>query len=144
MKKFIILQNNGEFIAIFHAAPHKIGEFQWYLRYEPDESTISVENASHFIEKVKTTTIDNAIFESISFSSEEIRKWLKGKWLGCVCKIEGEKNSYDEGYVYLTDDFIEIIKRNQFDSIEFFGEDGNIRGDVNYISGNHKTDKKEE
>lgn len=116
MKNNIVLQTNGGFFITIHAAPNLFGEFQWYCMDDPNQDS--------------KANIERQIYESITLSSEDIKKNYMNKWLACHCEVKGEQ--YDEGCVYLTDDFIEIIKSNQFDAISFTGEDGNIREDICY------------
>lgn len=116
MQKFILLRNNGEFFVIVHAAPNQQGKFQWYWMNDPNEDP--------------EVNIAGEVFESITLSSQNIKAHYQKKWLACHCEVEGSR--YNEGCVYLTDDFVEMIKANQFDAIDFFGEDGMIRTDVCY------------
>lgn len=125
MQKFILLYDNGEFLVIFHAAPNKLGDFQWYLMNEPKECS--------------ETNISKEVYESIVLTSEDIEKYYQGKQLACHCKIDDEKHAYNEGPVYLTSNYIEMIKINQFDSISFLNEHGNICCDVGYASKNLTT-----
>lgn len=110
MKKFIIMLENNKFIVIIHACPNSVGSFQWYILDDPNS-------------EIKTS-IDGKIYECISITNEYIRDNYNGKWLACHCNIDGE--SFNEGCIYLTDNFIEIIKENQFDVIEFTDQNGNI------------------
>ena len=51
-----------------------------------------------------------------------------------ICHIDGEDFSYNQGCVYLTSDFSEMIRRNHFDKIFLIGDDGDFRDDLDYIS----------
>ena len=113
MIKYIILEPNNQFIIIVHAAPNKKGVFQWYL-------TDALDNASK-------TNITNKVYESIVLSSDEIKEKYQNKWLACHCHIDGEDSSYNQGSVYLTSDFIDMIRYNQFDQIEIYDEAGNFQ-----------------
>lgn len=116
MKKFILLSCDGHFVIIIHACPNAVGRFQWYLVDDPNSE--------------KESNIDGQIYESITISSDTICNEYQDKWLCCKCEVLDDK--YIEGCVYLTNNFIEMIKNNQFDEINFFDKDGNIRKDVNY------------
>lgn len=116
MKKHIILGTDGTFIVIIHACPNAIGKFQWYLVDEPNDENEYI--------------LDGQIYESITISSTDISNKYQNKWLCCKCKIEDD--NYIEGCVYLSNDFCKMINTNQFDVINFFGKDGNIRKEISY------------
>lgn len=116
MEKHIILGADGTFLVIAHACPNAIGKFQWYLVDEPNSE--------------KEYFLNGQIYESITISSTYISKKCQNKWLCCKCEIGDDK--YIEGCVYLSDDFCKMINTNQFDVINFFGKDGNIRNDIEY------------
>lgn len=117
MDKYIIVDSAENFVIIVHACPNVIGKFQWYLVDEPN-------SARKYI-------MDGQVYESITISCDDICAKYLNKWLCCKCEIE-DNNYYIEGCVYLTSDFLEMIKLNQFDTINFFGKDGNIRNDISY------------
>lgn len=100
------------FIIVVHACPEAKGEFQWYLVDDPNR------------EKEKVLT--GQIYESITITSQQIQESYKGKYLCCHCKVDGY--SYDEGCLYLTSSFVDMICKNQFNSINFLDENGMIRG----------------
>lgn len=116
MEKYIILGVDGNFIVIVHACPNAVGKFQWYLVDEPNEDV--------------KFALDGHIYESVTISNDTISEKYQNKWLCCKCEIGDDK--YTEGFVYLSNNFIEMISVNQFDRIEFFGENGNIRNDISY------------
>lgn len=116
MEKYIVLGTDGTFVIIVHACPNAIGKFQWYLVDEPNSE--------------KKYILDGQVYESFIISSDDICIKYLNKWLCCKCEIEND--NYIEGFVYLTNDFLEMIKANQFDIINFFGNDGNIRNDISY------------
>lgn len=116
MEKTILLSCDGNFVIIIHACPNAVGKFQWYLVDDPNSE--------------KESNIDDQIYESITISSNSICNEYRDKWLCCQCEVSDDK--YAEGCVYLTNNFIEMIKTNQFDEIAFFDKDGNIRNDVSY------------
>ena len=116
MEKYIILGADGKFVIIIHACPNSKGRFQWYLVENPNSE--------------KEYILDNQIYESITISSDNISNMYQDKWLCCKCEVEND--SYIEGSVYLSSNFPEIISINQFDVINFFGKDGNIRNDISY------------
>jgi len=117
MEKYIILGIDGMFIIVVHACPNAIGKFQWYLVDEPNDE--------------KEYILNGQVYESITISSNNIgNEYPKNKWLCCRCEVEDE--NYNEGCIYLTNDFLEMITINQFDTINFIGKDGNIRNDVGY------------
>lgn len=118
MEKYIILGTDGTFVIIVHACPNAIGRFQWYLADEPYGE--------------KKNILNGQVYESITISSDDICAEYLHKWLCCKCEIEND--NYIEGCVYLTNDFLEMIKANQFDIINFFGTDGNIRNDISYVN----------
>lgn len=117
MEKCIILATDGTFVIIVHACPNAIGKFQWYLVDEPNSE--------------KKYILDGQTYESIVISSADICNNYLNKWLCCKCEIEND--TYTEGCVYLANDFLELIKVNQFDVINFFGKDGDIRNDISYL-----------
>lgn len=123
MRKIIIEHTKGDFFITIHAAPNMFGKFQWYWMNEPNE--------------VSGNDIKGQVYESITLSKENIKKNYMNKWLACHCEVDGE--CYNEGCVYLTGDFIEMIRSNLFDEVSFIGDDGNIRDDVCYIS-KHSTE----
>ena len=102
----------GEFFIIAHACPGKTGEFQWYLVDDPNET--------------KEEVLEGQIYESITLSNAKIKELYEGKWLCCHCKVDGDV--YDEGCLYLTDSFLDMIRENQFDNVDFFDKNGMIRG----------------
>lgn len=116
MESYILLKTNGEFVVIVHACPHAIGKFQWYLVDEPNSENKYI--------------LDGQTHESIVILSNEICNEYLDKWLCCKCEI-GDDN-YTEGCVYLSNDFLKMIRTNQFDIINFFDEDGEIRNDIGY------------
>ena len=116
MEKYIILGTDGTFLIIVHACPNAIGKFQWYLVDDPNGE--------------KEYILNGQIYESIIISSANINNTYQNKWLCCKCEI-GDDN-YIEGCVYLSNDFCKMISTNQFDVINFFGKDGNIRDDISY------------
>jgi len=116
MEKYIILGTDGTFVVIVHACPNAIGKFQWYLIDDPNSE--------------KEFLLDGQIYESITISSDNISNEYQNKWLCCKCEVEDD--NYIEGCFYLSNDFLEIISVNQFDVINFFGKDGNIRNDISY------------
>ena len=116
MEKSIILDADGKFTIIVHAAPKAVGKFQWYLIGEPNSD--------------KEYILDGQIYESIVVPSNKIKGKWKNKWLCCKCEVDGEK--YLEGCVFLRNNFVDMINFNQFDTIQFFNKDGNIRNDVSY------------
>lgn len=116
MEKYIISGADGKFVVIVHAYPNTIGKFQWYLVDEPNSK--------------KEYILDGQIYESITISSDNISNKYQNKWLCCKCEVEDD--NYIEGCVYLSNDFLKIISVNQFDVINFFGKDGNIRDDISY------------
>lgn len=118
MRKHIILGTNDDFVIIIHACPDAVGKFQWYLLDEPNSEEKHI--------------LDGQIYESITILSNDIHDKYLNKWLCCRCEIEDEK--YNEGCVYLTDGFLKMIELNKFDTVEFFGNDGDIRKDVGYCS----------
>lgn len=120
MVKHIILGTDGTFVIIVHACPGSIGKFQWYLAGE-------LNTGEKYI-------LDGQIYESVTISSDTINNKYQNKWL--YCKYEGE---YIEDYVYLTNNFSEMISANQFDTIGFFGKDGNIRNDVSYFKAGYQS-----
>ena len=119
MKKFIVAHLDGKFIIILHAAPSKTGTFQWYWMND--------QNDDHRI------NIEDEVYESIILSSDDIKEYYQGKWLACHCNIDDENSSYNEGSVFLTANFGEMIRKNRFDSIAFFGNDGNICSNFEYV-----------
>lgn len=113
MENYIIYSKTaGEFVIIAHACPGKTGAFQWYLVDDPNET--------------KETILEEQIYESITLPSTQIKELYEGKWLCCHCKVDGDV--YDEGCLYLTDSFIDMIRENQFDKVDFFDKNGWIRG----------------
>ena len=116
MTNFIIVNNNGEFIVIAHACPGAMGKFQWYLVDDPNSD--------------KKRNIAGQVHESFIISSDKIDKKYKDKWLCCKCEVSGEE--YNEGCLLLKDNLVEIIGSNPFDSVKFFGADGNIQDDIEY------------
>jgi len=132
MQKHILYSNrNKDFIIILHACPSNThacpdnilacpnnadGSFQWYITDCPNR-----ENARE---------IEGQSYESFTLSTETIAECYKDKWL--YCKRTLPDCDDNEGYVYLSEDLIEMISKNQFDTIEFFDETGNIREDVGY------------
>lgn len=116
MEKYIIVETDGTFVVIAHACPHSTGKFQWYLIDE--------------LNSEKEQILYGQVYESIVISNSDINNKYQNKWLCCKCEIGNEH--YVDGCVYLSNDFIEMINTNQFDAINFFGNDGNIRRDVSY------------
>lgn len=119
MQIFIVLQQNSKFTIIVHAAPNETGRFQWYWMDDPNEGP--------------EINIKGAVHESVTLSSDEIRKCYQEKWLACHCHINGEEFPYNQGCVYLTSDFGEMIRRNRFDKIFLVGEDGEFLDDLCYV-----------
>lgn len=128
MEKCIILATDGTFVIIVHACPNAIGKFQWYLVDEPNSE--------------KKYILDGQTYESIVISSADICNNYLNKWLCCKCEIEND--TYTEGCVYLANDFLELIKVNQFDVIRFFGKDGDIRNDISYLRSVDRQEVKDE
>ena len=118
MHKTIVLKDNKTFIVVAHACPKAIGEFQWYLVDDPNSD--------------KEYIIDGEEYESIVLSNDVINDTYKNKWLCCKCNVNGE--IYSEGCIFLSDDFIEMISKNQFDEIQVCDEDGNIRTGFRYFT----------
>lgn len=116
MRKFLLLFENNEFIIILHACPHCLREFQWCIADGADCRNLK--------------NIENQTYESISLSSEIIRDKYNQKWIYGKHKHNEEWQNGEA--VLLSDNFIDIIRNNQFDNIAFFGTDGNIRTDVEY------------
>ena len=116
MEKYIILGTDGSFIVIVNACPNADGKFQWYLVDNPNSE--------------RKYILDNQTYKSITISSDNISNEYQNKWLCCKCEIQDD--NYIEGCVYLSSDFLEMISVNQFDVINFFGTDGNIRNDISY------------
>lgn len=113
MENYIVYsKTKDEFFIIAHACPGKTGEFQWYLVDDPNET--------------KEEVLEGQIYESITLSNTKIKKLYEGKWLCCRCKVDGDV--YDEGCLYLTDSFLDMILENQFDNVAFFDKNGMIRG----------------
>jgi len=108
----IYSKTEDEFVIIAHACPGKTGEFQWYLVDDPNET--------------KEEVLEGWIYESITLSNTTIKELYEGKWLCCHCKVDGD--IYDEGCLYLTDSFLDMIRENQFDNVAFFDKNGMIRG----------------
>lgn len=111
MTKHIILNEDKEFLVIIHACPMETGLFQWYTLVDPNEC--------------HKKNIKKEIYESITLSSDSIKQKYYRKWLACHCEVNG--TSYEEGCVYLTDDFIDMIRENQFDTIDIFDKDGMVK-----------------
>jgi hypothetical protein len=121
MYKILLLNENNEFHLIIHAFPDsEKGVFQWYLTDNP--------NSEH------AEMIVDEIYESIALSSEKIKNNYNKKWIYCHCKTED--SSYNEGCVLLSDNFIDMIRNNDFDDISFYDKQGNIRTDISYCSSN--------
>lgn len=116
MLKYIILEPDNTFVLVVHACPNEIGKFQWYIVEDP--------NSEH------KQIIDNQIYESITIASKTINNKYQNKWLCCECEVNNEK--YIEGCIYLSNNFTEMIKTNQFDEVNFFDKHGNIRKDIGY------------
>ena len=108
----IYSKTEDHFCLIIHACPGAIGEFRWYLADDPNES--------------KRKMLKGQIYESIEFTSEQIQEGYEGKWLCCRCNVDG--NTYDEGCLYLTSNFVDMIQENQFKSVGFFDKNGQISG----------------
>lgn len=128
MEKCIILATDGTFVIIVHACPNAIGKFQWYLVDEPNSE--------------KKYILAGQTCESIVISSVDICNNYLNKWLCCKCEIEDD--TYTEGCVYLANDFLELIKVNQFDVIRFFGKDGDICNDISYLRSVDRQEVKDE
>ena len=102
MKKNINISSIEEFDIFVQAIDNYMqGDFQWYIMDDPNEG------AEHIIE--------GEVHNTIYLSSKEIGEKYKDKYLACHCKVQGEK--YNEGCVYLTDSFVEIMTKNQFNKI---------------------------
>lgn len=114
MKKFMSLCADGEFFIVLHAAPDQDGKFQWFF--------------SDDFDALYRININGQVYESIVLSSEDIREHYMDKFIGC--DIDDEQNAIEN--VYLTDSFVDMIRDNQFDIIDFFDDDGYIRDDISY------------
>lgn len=113
MDSHIIYSKTEDFFClIVDACPGAIGEFQWYLTDDPNESNRKM--------------LKGQTYESITLISEQIQEGYEGKWLCCRCNVDG--HTYDEGCLYLTSNFVDMIQENRFKSVGFFDENGQISG----------------
>lgn len=94
-------------------------QYQWYIA-----DSLMDENA----QEIKGHT-----YTSIALSKGEILrdKWAN-KWIYCECRADGQVSR--ECIVKLTDNFMDMIRENQFSKISFIDREGNIRADVGYKS----------
>ena len=125
-KKFITIareDRNADFYLTCHAACNKSGNFQWFLKDEP--------NSQHEV------YLENQVYESFSTCSKWIKENAENKWLGCHCLLRDDE--YTEMICYLSSDFLTILNNNTFDMIGTFNSQGNF-GDT-YILKKFNTDR---
>lgn len=126
MKNFLICREDGCLDIILHALPEcndPHAEFQWYLMNGlNDKKPIKLEKDTHesFV-LMLTTEPDNCIR-------------YKEKYV--YCHYQTAKISSDTKPIFLTDDLLQLISRNQFHEILFYSADGMIRSDISYICKN--------
>lgn len=119
MIKYIALTADNRFDLILHAYPNATNcKFQWYVVKDLNDNN--------------PQKLQQQVYESLVLCDETIKKNLKDKWVYCHC-ITPDDN-FNTGCVYLTDDVMEIMRRNSFEKICFYDEDGMIRSDVQYYS----------
>ncbi len=116
--KTIVLSPEGSFYIVLDTR-HDSREcrYQWYIA-----DSLMDENA----QEIKGHT-----YTSIALSKGEILrdKWAN-KWIYCECRADGQASR--ECIVKLTDNFMDMIRENQFSKISFIDKEGNVRADVGY------------
>lgn len=122
-KTHIVICQDDQFYIIIHALDNirdEYGEFKWYLMVDPNTD--------------KREYLNGQIYESVTLGTAFLKEH-KGKWIGCQCIFTDI--SYDEGCFYLSDNFVDMLKKEQMDSICIADEDGNMN--IEYIwPGNKK------
>lgn len=117
-KKFITIareNRNADFYLVCHAACEELGNFQWFLKDEP--------NSEHEV------NLKNQVYESFSTDSNWIKENAENKWLGCRCLLKDDE--YTEMICHLSSDILTMLRNNIFDMISTFNSQGNF--DHNYI-----------
>lgn len=117
-KKFITIareNRNADFYLVCHAACEELGNFQWFLKDEP--------NSEHEV------NLENQVYESFSTDSNWIKENAENKWLGCCCLLKDDE--YTEMICHLSSDILTMLRNNIFDMISTFNSQGNF--DHNYI-----------
>lgn len=111
-KKFITIareNRNADFYLTCHAACNELGNFQWFLKDDP--------NSEHEV------YLENQVYESFSTDSKWIKENAENKWLGCHWLLRDDE--YTEMICYLSSDFLTILNNNTFDVIGTFNSQGN-------------------
>ena len=117
-KKFITIareNRNADFYLVCHSACEELGNFQWFLKDEP--------NSEHEV------NLENQVYESFSTDSNWIKENAENKWLCCRCLLKDDE--YTEMICHLSSDILTMLRNNIFDMISTFNSQGNF--DHNYI-----------